>query len=100
MTKSIRRSLALGVILGLTGASWAALPGAPSEFDDIANNGRVIAQVAQDIPPGKVGATLVCLDGQKFAVGAILSHSNGASAVSMVQVYETKGGINRPALCK
>ena len=102
MTQSLKHSLILTLALGLIAPGWAALPGAPvsREFDDIANNGRVIAQVAQDIPPGKVGATLIFLDGQKFALGAMLSHDSGTPAVSLVQVYEAHSGGTRPARCK
>ena len=60
----------------------------------------VLAQVAKDLPPGKVGATLVCLNGHQFALGAMLGISSGTPAVSVVQVYEAHNGGTRPATCK
>jgi hypothetical protein len=88
----------LGLLLAtLTSAATAALPGS---YDTVQRNGRVLAQVAEELPPGKVGATLVCLDGLQFALGAMIGSGSSANpAVSIVQVYMTRDGEVRPATC-
>jgi len=100
------RKFVLGSLLLTTGfvsTGWSALPGTPTtidQYDDIAFNGKVIAQVAKDLPPGKIGATLVCLNGHQFALGAMLGLGSSTPAVSVVQVYEAHNGGTRPATCK
>ncbi len=86
------------VLLLVSGqAALAALPG---DFATVQRNGRVLAQVAEDLPPGKLSATLVCLDGHQFALGAMLGSGPGStSAVSIVQVYTAGDGPHRPATC-
>lgn len=91
----LRCCILLSAAVGQT--ALAALPG---DFDTVQRNGRVLAQVAEDLPPGKVGATLVCLDGHQFALGAMVAPGgSGNSAVSIVQVYTARDGQVLPATC-
>ncbi len=107
MTNSSNTVLSsLLMVTAMVPTGWAALPGPPSlvgspgQYDDVAFNGKVLAQVAKDLPPGKVGATLVCLNGYQFALGAMLGINTGTPAVSIVQVHEAHQGGTRPATCQ
>ena len=115
MCSHITRTVAVIVFAAAIGPTWAALPGQPidqglpdqpsvrglpSQAANNSVNGRRLAEVTADLPPGKVSATLICLRGFQFAVGAILGHGTSASpAVSLVQVYAHSGEKLRPATC-
>ncbi len=77
----------------------AALAATP--FGERLENGRVLAFASTDLAPGRLGAAVVCLDGHKFAVTAMMGHGNTATpAVGIVQVYEDRDGQPVPAQCK
>ncbi|MFM1892493.1 MAG: hypothetical protein RLZ44_1570 [Pseudomonadota bacterium] len=91
------KRLGLLLLAGMTQTAAAALPGS---YDTVQRNGRVLAQVAEDLPPGKVSATLVCLDGLQFALGAMIGLGGSVNpTVSIVQVYSAQDGQVRPASC-
>ena len=90
----------------LTGILATVLAGAPppapaaAPFGDRLENGRVMAFASTDLAPGRLGAAVVCLDGHKFAVTAMMGHGSTATpAVGIVQVYEEREGRPVPAKC-
>jgi hypothetical protein len=84
------------LLFSLSPAASAATP-----FGDRLENGRVLAFASTDLAPGRLGATVVCLDGYKFAVTAMMGHGNTATpAVGIVQVYEDRDDRPVPAKCK
>jgi hypothetical protein len=78
----------------------ADLPGSKILGDRL-ENGRVLAFASTDLAPGRLGTAVVCLDGRAFAVAAMMGHGSTATpAVSIVQVYEERGGQAVPARCQ
>jgi hypothetical protein len=74
---------------------------AANPLGDRLENGRVVAFASTDVPPGRLGATVVCLDGYKFAVAAMMGLGSAAgSSVAMVQVMEDRDGRLVPAACR
>ncbi|MCU0971017.1 MAG: hypothetical protein MUF57_04280 [Gammaproteobacteria bacterium] len=87
------------VSMGLLAAPPAVEAANP--FGDRLENGRVIAFASTDVPPGRLGATVVCLDGYKFGVAAMMGLGNAAgSSIAMVQVMEDRDGRLAPAICR
>lgn len=90
-------------LTGVLAASMAVTPPlarAAAPFGDRLENGRVLAFASTDLAPGRLGAAVVCLDGQKFAVTAMMGHGSTATpAVGIVQVYEERDGRSVPAKC-
>jgi hypothetical protein len=94
-----RRFLNTVLWIGLLAASPA--PEAANPFGDRLENGRVVAFASTDVPPGRLGATVVCLDGYKFGVAAMMGLGNAAgSSIAMVQVVEERDGRTVPATCR
>lgn len=88
-----------GMLAALLASAPAAAPAA-APFGDRLENGRVLAFASTDLAPGRLGATVVCLDGYKFAVTAMMGHGSTATpAVGIVQVYEDRDGRPVPAKC-
>lgn len=92
----LNRVLLAGLLLAPCTVAQAANP-----FGDRLENGRVIAFASTDIPPGRLGATVVCLDGYKFGVAAMMGLGNAAgSSIGIVQVMEERDGRTVPATCR
>jgi hypothetical protein len=92
----LNRAVLAGLLLAACAAAQAANP-----FGDRLENGRVIAFASTDVPPGRLGATVVCLDGYKFGVAAMMGLGNAAgSSIAMVQVMEDRDGRLVPAICR
>ena len=94
-----RRALCAALIAGLTAPAAIAAQRHPG-FGAEQHNASINAEISQDLPPGRLQATLLCLDGFRFAVTAILGHGAAATpAIGMTQVYEERDGRVVPASC-
>jgi len=88
------------VCVGLVfSASWVAAD--ERHYGDWSKNAKVIAYAASDIPPGRLGAAMICLDGYRFAVAGMLGHgSASAPSVAITQVFANQQGESVPASCE
>jgi len=89
-----------GLVLLCHGAAAAAQGGGPADFGTVHRNAAVTAELTRDLPPGKLHAATVCLDGHLFAVTTVLGHGTGTPAVAVTQVYAAQEGRSVPATCR
>jgi hypothetical protein len=88
-----------GMLVALPANAPLPAPAATPSGDRL-ENGRVLAFASTDLAPGRLGATVVCPDGHKFAVTAMMRHGNTATpAVGIVQVCEERDGRPVSARC-
>jgi hypothetical protein len=87
------------VALAQAGAA-AAQGGGPADFGTVHRNAAVTAELTRELPPGKLHAATVCLDGYLFAVTTVLGHGSGTPAVAVTQVYAAQDGSTVPATCR
>jgi len=69
-------------------------------YADVSHNAQIIAELSQELPPGRLHASMLCLDGFRFAVTSILGAGAAPPAVSMTQVYEASTNQAVPARCR
>lgn len=69
-------------------------------YGEVSRNAQMSAELSEDLPPGKLHLSMICLDGYRFAVASIIGPSAAAPAVGMTQVYEAINGQVVPARCQ
>jgi hypothetical protein len=88
---------------GLALAAAAAVAGPGSlDFGTSSRNAQATAEMTLELPPGKLHAATLCLDGHLFAVTTVLGHGSTAAApaVAVTQVYTQRDGRSLPATCR
>jgi hypothetical protein len=98
-----KRRLLVSCTLSTTLVCVPAAVNAAKRFEpyaDIGRNAQIIAELSQELPPGRLHASMICLDGFRFAVTSILGPSTAPPAVSMTQVYEASTNQAVPARCR
>jgi len=82
--------------LGLTAAAG------PMDFGTSSRNAEATAEITLELPPGKLHAATLCLDGHLFAVTTVLGHGSTAAApaVAVTQVFTRRDGRSLPATCR